>query len=380
MFHKEAEMKRLVMALVLAALSLAARAGDVDAAAVDAAAKKAADYLLKQQNENGTFGKGQGASVPGQVGLIVKALASSPDKYRENNPGIAKAVKFLLSKQMPNGAISIPEMPLDNYNTSVVAVALVALENPAHKEVLEKAKKFVLSCQWLEEQGYNAKEHPRAYGGIGYGNSRRPDLSNTAFSLEALKALGLEENSPAWKNAVIFIKRCQDNEETNDSVDMKGGDNTGGFVYLPGDSEQGKIKTRSGKELPKPYGNMTYQAVKSLVFAGMKKDDPVLQAAFKWIRNNYSVKEQPGALGGQGYFYYVLAFAKAFTAAGVTELELADGRKVHCAKDLAAQLLSIQEADGSFVNKADRWWESDPVLTTAYALDALNLCGAAMRK
>jgi squalene-hopene/tetraprenyl-beta-curcumene cyclase len=161
---------------------------------------------------------------------------------------------------------------------------------------------------------------------------------------------------------------------------MKGGDNTGGFVYLPGDGEFGKVKARSGKEVPKPYGNMTYQAVKSLVFAGMKQDDPALQAAFKWIKNNYSVKEQPGAAPGQGYFYYVLAFAKAFSAAGVTELELADGRKVHWAKDLAAQLLSVQEADGSFVNKADRWWEGDPVLTTAYALDALNLCGAALTK
>ncbi|MCY3020355.1 MAG: terpene cyclase/mutase family protein [Planctomycetota bacterium] len=373
-------MFRIAWILALCMVAWPVLAVEVDATVTAAAARKAAEYLMKQQNENGTFGKGPGAVVPGQVGLVVKGLASSPDKLRENNTAIAKAVKYLLKQQQPSGAISIPDMGIENYNTSVVVVALVALENPAYKEVLEKAKKFIMSCQLDEELGYNPKEHTRAYGGFGYGNSKRADLSNTAFSLEALKALGLDEKSPAWKNAVLFIKRCQDNDETNDAAEMKGGDNTGGFVYLPGDSEAGKVKTRSGKELPKPYGNMTYQAVKSLIYAGVKQDDPALQAAFKWIKNNYSLKEQPGGIGKQGYFYYLIAFAKAFTAAGVKDLELADGRKASWAKDLAAQLISLQKEDGSFVNDADKWWESDPVLTTAYALDALNLCTDALKK
>jgi len=373
-------MRRIVMLVIACAFAFSARAGEVDAAAAKAAADKATDFLLKQQNEDGTFGKSPGAKATGVVGLVVKALASSPRKLRETDPVVAKAVKYMLSLQQPSGAIVLPAMGLENYNTSCVVLALVALENPAYKEILAKAKKSLLSNQLDEEQGYKKDEHTRAYGGFGYGNSKRPDLSNTAFSLEALKALGLEENSPAWKNATLFIKRCQDNEETNDVAEMKGGDNTGGFVYLPGDSEQGKVKTRSGKELPKPYGNMTYQAVKSLIYAGVKKDDPALQAAFKWIKNNYSVKEQPGAAPGQGYYYYLIVFAKAFTATGMTDLELADGRKVNWAKDLAAQLISLQKDDGSFVNTADRWWESDPVLTTAYALDAINLCYEALKK
>lgn len=356
------------------------KAGEADAAAVKAAADKACDFLLKQQNEDGTFGKSQGAKMTGMVALAVKALAASPRKLRESDPGVAKAVKYIVSQAQPSGAIAVPDFGLENYNTSCVAVALVALETPAHKELLEKAKKFIMSCQLDEEEGYNAKEHPRAYGSFGYGNSKRGDLSNTGFSLEALKALGVEENSPAWKNAMLFIKRCQDNDETNDAVEMKGGDNTGGFVYLPGDSEFGKVKARGGKELPKPYGNMTYMAVKSLIYAGVKKDDPALAAAFRWIKNNYSVQEHPGGAGTQGYYYYLIAFAKAFTAAGVTELELADGRKVHWAKDLAAQLLSLQKEDGSFVNSDKRWMEDDAVLATSYALDALNLCLEAMKK
>jgi squalene-hopene/tetraprenyl-beta-curcumene cyclase len=378
-------MKRL--SVVLCALFIAAGvfAGEADVNAVTAAAKKAGDFLLKQQNENGTFGKSQGAAMPGMVGLVVKALASSPDKLREDNPALAKAVKYLLAQQQPNGAIAIPQFGLENYNTSVAAIALVAVENPAYKQALEKAKQYILSCQLTEQNGYNKEEHTSAFGGFGYGSSKRADMSNTGFSLEALKAMGLEENSPAWKNAVLFIKRSQDNDETNDVAAMKGGENGGGVVYLPGDSEQGTITTRSGKKLPKPYGNMTYQAVKSLIYANAKADPTAaaaLDAAFKWIKNNYAVDHQPGGAGTQGYYYYVNVFAKAFAAAGIKELTLTDGRKVNWASDLANQLVSLQKPDGSFVNedKDKKWMEFDPVLCTSYALDALNLCLAGLKK
>jgi squalene-hopene/tetraprenyl-beta-curcumene cyclase len=373
-------MLRRLMVVCLCVLAVNVFAGEADVNAVTAAAKKAEDFLLKQQNENGTFGKSQGAPMPGLVGLVVKALASSPNKLREDNSAMAKAVNYMLAHQLPSGAIAVPQFGLENYNTSVAAIALAALENPAHKAALEKAKAFILSCQLDEEQGYNKEEHTRAYGGFGYGNSKRADLSNTAFSLEALKALGLEENSPAWKNAVLFIKRSQDNDETNDVAEMKGGDNTGGFVYLPGDGEFGLITSRSGKKVPKPYGNMTYQAVKSLIYAHVSKDDPALQAAFKWIKNNYAVDRNPGGAGTQGYYYYVNAFAKAFTASGMRELTLADGSQARWADDLAKYLLTQQKPDGSFVNPDKRWMEDDAVLSTAYALDALNLCLAALKQ
>jgi len=367
--------KKMSMVLALAVLVSSVRAQDANA--VKASIKKGTDWLQAQQNEDGTFGKSKGAAMPGMVGLAVKALASSPDKIRDNEK-IAKAVKYMLSKQQADGSVAIPDFGLENYNTSVAIIALASLENPAHKDAIEKAKKYLLTNQLIEGAGYEKDKHPRAYGGFGYGNSKRTDVSNTAFTLEALKAAGLEENSPAWKNAVIFLKRCQDNDETNDVAEMKGGDSTGGAVYLPGDSEFGSYKAKSGKMMPKPYGNMTYQLVKGLIYAGVKKDDPALAAAFKWIKNNYSVAENPGGKGTEGYFYYVMSFAKAMAANGEKEIELADGRKVSWAKDLAAQLIKMQKEDGSFVNPDKRWMEDDPTLSTSYAVDALNLCYSAL--
>lgn len=367
------------LAMLSLSIQLSAAEGP-DLAAAVAGAKKASDFLISQQNENGTFGKIPASAQPGMVGLVLKALASSPEKLRESNAAVSKAAKFIVNAQQPNGAIIDPKLGLENYNTSIAVIALSALENPEYKPVTEKAKKFILTCQLDEETGFKPDEHPRAYGGFSYGSVKRADISNSGFSMEALNALGLEKDSKAWQNAVKFIKRGQDNDETNDAAEMKGGDNTGGFVYYPSKSEFGNVKTKSGKELPKPYGAMTYMAVKSLIYAGVKKDDPAMQAAFKWIKNNYAVDHQPGADKNQGYFYYTDVMAKALTAAGIKEVETADGTKANWAKDLSAQLLKIQKPDGSFANEAQRWMENDPVLATAYALDALNACIEEMKK
>jgi squalene-hopene/tetraprenyl-beta-curcumene cyclase len=344
-----------------------------------AAAKKAAAYLLKQANKDGTFGQAKGREMPGVVGLVVWALAESPEKPRENNcPEIAAAAKYLVGLQTETGSIAIPLMGLENYNTSVSAVALKVLENPAYEPVLEKAKNYILSCQLDENSGYDPEKHKRAFGGIGYGSAKKADVSNTAFGLEALVRLGLPKDSPAFKNAEKFLKRSQDNAETNDTEYMQGSDNTGAFTYGPGESRFGTVKAKSGKMVPKPYASMTYQAVKSLIYCGMTLDDPAMKAAWKWIGENYSVETNPGGEGMQGYFYYVVAFAKAFTAAGQKELTLADGGKVRWSHDLSRHLTALQGADGSFTNPADRWMEGDPVLATAYALLALNLCIADM--
>jgi squalene-hopene/tetraprenyl-beta-curcumene cyclase len=378
-------MVRATAVLVTMALMLggSVRAGEGTKEKAVEAAKKAAAYLVKQANAEGTFGKSQMSPMPGIVGLALYAIAQCPgERTAEEKEAVERAAAYLLKCQQENGAISLPAFGNDNYNTCVAAMALKALNNPKYGAALEKAKAYILSNQMDEKKGYNEKEHYQAFGGIGYGNSKRPDLSNTAFAIEALKELGMDEKSEEFKKALIFVRRCQDSPETNDVPTMKDGDGTGAFQYLPGDteacSEMGMAKTRKGKDLPKPYGNMTYQGIKSLIHLGLSKDEPELQRAWNWIKNNYSVKEQPGGRSDEGYFYYIVAFAKAFTAAGVKELEVAGGRKVSWAEDLSSHVATLQNADGSFANKTPRWMESDPILSTSYALIALDLCVQAM--
>ncbi|HEX6986182.1 MAG TPA: hypothetical protein VF170_12450, partial [Planctomycetaceae bacterium] len=64
--------------------------------------------------------------------------------------------------------------------------------------------------------------------------------------------------------------------------------------------------------------------------------------------------------------------AKALDTMGVDEIEDSQGRTHDWRSDLAAELLRRQNDNGSWVNEADRWYEGDPNLVTAYVLMALN--------
>lgn len=114
------------------------------------------------------------------------------------------------------------------------------------------------------------------------------------------------------------------------------------------------------------YGSMTYAGFKSLIYAGLSKNDPRVDAAMKWIEQNYTVDENPG-LGTDGYYYYLVAFSKALNAA---EMDTVAGRNWR--SDLVTKLTSLQNDDGSFRPVDDRWMETDPELITAYSMIALQ--------
>jgi len=64
--------------------------------------------------------------------------------------------------------------------------------------------------------------------------------------------------------------------------------------------------------------------------------------------------------------------AKGLAAANIDQLTLKNGKKADWRKDLARELLTHQREDGSWVNANSRWWESDPVLVTAFAVLTLE--------
>jgi squalene-hopene/tetraprenyl-beta-curcumene cyclase len=120
------------------------------------------------------------------------------------------------------------------------------------------------------------------------------------------------------------------------------------------------------------YGSISYAGMMSYFYADLKRNDPRVQAVFEWLRKNYTVEENP-ALGLQGLYYYYHTMAKALGAYGLTELELADGRKVSWRIGLGKKLLDLQRTDGSWVNDNGRWWEKDPVLVTSFAVLSLEM-------
>ena len=116
-----------------------------------------------------------------------------------------------------------------------------------------------------------------------------------------------------------------------------------------------------------------------MIYAELDETDIRVIAVKEWLSENFTVKENPGlateedsSLGQQGLFYYYHAMAKGLAAANIDKLTLKDGNPVDWRNELSNALLSTQSPDGSWVNKNSRWWESDPVLVTAYAVLALE--------
>ena len=363
----------------------------IDRATIKSAIDRGANWLIDHQRPDGSWGSQMGD--PGITGMVLKSLADTPRAYREEDgPFISSAVKSLLDHQQKDGGVYVPDQGLMNYKTCIAVLALTALDadrkTPRYLEQVARMRDYIAGLQCAEDSSplaFDRQKHSGSYGGIGYGSDRRPDMSNTQLALEALKAAGLSEDSEVWKRATVFISRCQNRKASNDVLDgkSKSSSQDGGFFYHPDESKAGKETDENGVVTFSSYGSMTYSAVKSLIYAGLKKDDPRLKAAIDWIANNWTVQENPGmatplqpARGQTGYFYYLAVMSRALEVLGQEEFVDGEGIAHVWAEEVASALLSRQSGDGSWSNPVDRWWEGDPVLASAYALQALNICYA----
>ncbi len=379
---RTAPLRALAALAALAVLAPAARAGDAE----DAMYGKALDFLLEQQQENGGFGQVPG-QPPGEVGitaLVLKALADAPEAMKaKGKPAAEKAAAYLVAAQQPNGSFSNSGLGLGTYRTSLSILALGAYDRAKYAEAIKKGADWLKKDQF--DEGENLPPTSPHHGGFGYDehkeNEPAADMSNSQLALAALHDAGVGPEDPVFQRALIFIKRCQNNSETNEGLDGLKPLDDGGFMYDTGRSKSKSVmienpdKTRSFGS----YASMTYAGLQSMVYAGLTGDDPCVQAARGWISQNYTLEENKG-LGArnpdpkaaqQGLYYYYNTFAKCLAAVGEPTIETAQGER-HWAKDLFAALASRQRPDGSWTNEAERWWEKDPVLVTAYCLGAMN--------
>ncbi|MEM7263652.1 MAG: prenyltransferase/squalene oxidase repeat-containing protein, partial [Planctomycetota bacterium] len=231
--------------------------------AVKKATDRGANFLIDNRRPDG--GYGTYIDDVGITALVVQALATCPRAYREDDgPFISKAIEYLLGKQKENGGFYNAGQGLENYKTSVTLLALTALDEgrdpPRYTKSIEEAREYLMTLQSSEDNGYDSEKHKKAYGGIGYGSDRRPDLSNTQFAIEALRAAGISEDSDVFKRALGFLKRCQ-NAEGNDLFGEESGAKStgdGGMMYSPGSTKAETVENPDGTVSYTSYGSMTY--------------------------------------------------------------------------------------------------------------------------
>ena len=346
--------------------------------------KKGFEFLKKSQNPDGSWSN---PGFPAITGLVTYAFLTSPmyADSKETPDFIQKALDYIISSAHENGAIYKEGLP--NYNTSICVMALLAAGDTKYYPYVLKARRYIASLQL--DEGEKGKTDGKFDGGIGYGTKDHSDMSNTYMALEALKASEFLESDDQlaaykdlkelqntkldWEAALKFIQRCQNLPGSNDqawsSADPK---NKGGFIYYPGSSKAGEETLENGKKALRSYGSMTYAGLLSFIFADLDKNDDRVQAAYNWLRENYTLEENPG-VGQQGLYYYYHTMAKALTVYGEDVIITSDGKKLDWRKELAAKLAANQREDGSWINPTARWWENDPVLVSAYSLISLNM-------
>jgi squalene-hopene/tetraprenyl-beta-curcumene cyclase len=321
-------------------------------------------YLESSQGKDGSWTAQAGPGITALITTAILRHGRSPD-----DPLVAKSLKYLESFVQADGGIYKTGSRLQNYETCLGIVCFKeANKDGRYDKVLKAADKYVKGEQFDEADGKQKSDFD--YGGIGYSGQTRPDLSNTQFFLEAVAATGNGGDSQAVQKALVFISRCQNLETEHNTTPEASKNPDGGFYYAIGDAGPAGKTDEGGL---RSYGSMTYAGLKSMIFAGLKKDDPRVKAAVKWVQKHYTLKQNPG-VGDGGLYYYYHTLAKALDAVGQDEIEDADGNKHNWRKELIAELASRQKDNGSWVNENKKWLEGDANMVTGFALLTLSYC------
>jgi squalene-hopene/tetraprenyl-beta-curcumene cyclase len=364
----------LIASSAVAACSIwgrVARAGDdtaPDAKQFESMIGKGIEFLsIKGQAADGSFTRRAGVGVTALAATALLRLGRSPE-----DPTVAKALKFLEASVQPTGGIHDASGRLKTYETCIAVTCFAtANRNGKYDTILSSADKFLKGVPFDAAEGHEKDSF--YFGGAGYGEATkggrgRPDLSNTAFLIDALKSTGNGADDQAIQNALIFVGRCQNLESPHNTTPFAAKINDGGFYYAPIQGDEQDTDATGGL---RSYGAMSYSGLKSMLFAGVTKDDPRVKAVVKWIGKHYDLTKHPGQ-GEAGLFYYYLTFAKALDALGDDTIEDDKGVKHAWRKDLAAELARRQKPDGSWVNTNPQWMEGDANLCTAFSLLALS--------
>ncbi|MDB4533858.1 terpene cyclase/mutase family protein [Vicingaceae bacterium] len=341
----------------------------VDKAKLEMTTRKAVDFLRAHQAQDGSWDSQLGIGVTGLVTISLLQNGVPP-----TDPVLQKSLKYLQSHVKPSGGIHKEGTFYRNYETSIAIQCFAQADKmskvPKYQRMLNDAGVFMKSIQWKKGEGIEDSD-PRI-GGAGYGKHNRPDLSNTSMFIDALKALDTDDNDPAMQAAIKFVSRSQNLESSHNTTPHGAKINDGGFYYTPaGEGESKAEKTANGGL--RSYGSMTYAGFKSLLYAGVDKNDIRVQAASDWISKHYDLDANPG-MGQQGLYYYYHIFAKALDAYGENVFIDGEGKKHNWRAELVEVLASKQLKDGSWTNEADRWYEGSPNLCAAYCLLALSYC------
>jgi hypothetical protein len=233
--------------------------------------KGALKWLASKQLPNGAWGSSEmeqqyPIAITGYALMAFQAAGQLPNEG-EYGKQVALGMQYLVDSISPDGLYGNKNNGQYMYGHGVATIALVELygqtRSPAVKAKLDKAIRVIISSQ-NNEGGWRYR--PIAY---------QADVSVTVLQVVALrgaKNAGLDVPQATIDRAVDYVKRCYHPP-------------TGGFTYQPGQS---------------PGFARTAAAIYSLQVCGLY-DDPLVKAGSDYLFKNY--KESRTEWFTYGHFY-----------------------------------------------------------------------------
>ncbi|UCE17675.1 MAG: T9SS type A sorting domain-containing protein [Gemmatimonadota bacterium] len=297
---------------------------------------KALCWLQSVQNPDGSWAHedGPGTGSVGVTALVALAFINAGVDPLDATDVVWSALNWLLTQQNPDGSFGAYK----TYETSIVVWALSAAlfvtedyyEPPALVTAVNDAKNYLLSaqCYGLAADGCTYNPGHADYGGWGYPTCNWADMSNTQFALLALKVEPgpLLSDYPDRLNAAIdYVSNCQNPD--------------GGFHYTsPGN---GTEPWGGGAS----YASMTAAGIWALYCCGLDAADSRIIDGKNWLfaQSGYH-NHNPGNIFDPNlfYYYYVMTVMKAFTM--LWQSMVIDAHTWY--DDFSAELLSRQDTEG----------------------------------
>jgi hypothetical protein len=331
-------------------------------APADQALRRGARWLLRQQRADGRFVSSTYGLLAGGHSLTpfvaLALLAAPPDDATD--AGVARAVQSALGLRDQAGALgtSGPALDYPCYATGMLLSCLAGASLPDWKRSASHSVAWLRAQQLSRSAGWDS--HP-AQGGWGMGGRipRTPphaghvDLSMTRRVVEGLRAVGVASDDAALREAAEFVMRCQ----TED----------GSFLYSP--VELALNKGKPGPEgRQRGYGSATADGLLALRALGRDAEPPA-RAAHAWLAEHHRPDRNPGVAGGP-----MAPFAEAmrgyYRAASAAAFE-AYGGPAGWSAELEAAIVAEQQPEGLWQNTSSLQKEDDPLIATAFAVQAL---------
>lgn len=304
---------------------------------VDTAIARALDYIKSQQLPNGAWraeGHGESTGITGLAVMAFMAAGHTPGEgpYAET---IDKGIRWVLDHQEPNGMLIAKRSHGPMYDHGIATLMLAECygmmnekDGAKVKKALERAIRLILESQVVHKDR-------RHEGGWRYQvESRDSDLSVTGWQVLALRAakdIGCDVPAEAIDAAVDYVRNCA-------TPDNKG------FGYQPG----------SG-----PTPTLTGTGITCLEVCGKHETREAIGGAKALLENQLRHDSQ--------YFYYGVYY----TGVGMFKMGGEYAEKMH--RRLCKLLLETQDAEGSWTPRHGGEREAGKVYCTAMSVLGLAI-------